>query len=73
MPNKGKLQFVTEPLLETIEGEEILLLPFFLPDLPAVEGDYEANTYTPKNERLKAISDLAALLGKSTNKHEAFS
>ncbi len=63
----GKLKFVTQPLLEIIEGQEILLLPFFLPPWQ------EANTYVPKNERLKAINDFATLLEKSTNKHEAFS
>ena len=65
--NGGKIQFVTKPLVETIEDEEILLLPFFLPN------EIETNTYTPKNERLKTISDFATLLEKSTNKHEAFS
>jgi len=63
----GKIHFVTKPQLVTIEDEEILLLPFFLPN------EIEANTYTPKNERLKAISDFATLLEKSANKHEVFS
>jgi len=58
---------VTKPTLETIEGEEILLLPFFLP------GENEVNTYSPKNERLKSISDFATLLQKSPHKHEVFS
>ena len=71
--NWGKIKFITKPLLETIEGEEILLLPFFLPNLPTGEGEIETNTYSPKNERLRAISDFATLLEKSTNKHEAFS
>lgn len=63
----GKIQFVTKPLLETIEGEKILLLPFLLPE------EHEENKYSPKNERLKSISDFAEILAKSTNKHEAFS
>lgn len=63
----GKIQFITKPAIASIEGEDVLLLPFFLP------GEQEANTYSPKNERLKAISDFATLLEKSTNKHEAFS
>lgn len=67
MENIGKVKFITKPILEKIEGEEILLLPFFLPE------EHETNTYSPKNERLKSISDFAALLEKSTNKHEAFS
>ena len=64
---KGKVHFVTKPLLQNIEGEEILLLPFFLPN------EVEENSYSPKNERLKSISDFANLLQKSNNKHEAFS
>jgi len=64
---KWKVHFVTKPLVQTIEGEEILLLPFFLPN------EVEENTYSPKNERLKSISDFANLLQKSNNKHEAFS
>ncbi|MFA7298098.1 MAG: metallophosphoesterase [Candidatus Absconditabacterales bacterium] len=69
MQNKegGKIQFVTKPLLETIEGEEILLFPFFLPN------EVEENIYSPKNERLKAISDFATVLEKSNHKHEQFS
>jgi len=53
--------------LETIEGEEILLFPFFLPN------EVEENIYSPKNERLKAISDFATVLEKSNHKHEQFS
>ena len=67
MLSKWKIQFITKPTLETIEGEEILLLPFFLP------GEHKESDYSPKNERLKAISDFANLLQKSNNKHEAFS
>ena len=63
----GKIKFVTKPLIETIEGEDILLLPFFLP------WEHEINEYNPKNERLKAISDFATLLEKSNHKHEQFS
>jgi len=69
----GKIQFITKPTIANIEGEEILLLPFFLPNLPAAEGKIEVNTYSPKNERLKAISDFSTVLEKSTHKHEAFS
>ncbi len=61
------INFITKPTLETIEGEEILLLPFFLP------WEQEECNYTPKNERLKSISDFSTLLQKSTHKHEAFS
>ncbi|MEI6119453.1 MAG: hypothetical protein WCP92_10150 [bacterium] len=43
------------------------MLPFFLPN------EIEANTYSPKNERLKAINDFATLLEKSNHKHEQFS
>ena len=64
---KGKVHFVTKPLLENIEGEEMLLLPFFLPN------KIEENNYSPKNERLKSISDFATLLEKSNHKHEQFS
>jgi len=63
----GKIQFITKPTIATIEGEDILLLPFFLPE------EHETNTYSPKNERLKAISDFSTVLEKSTHKHEAFS
>ena len=63
----GKIKFVTKPLLETTEGEEILLLPFFLP------GEHEENSYTPKNERLKAISDFSTLLEKWNNMHDQLS
>jgi len=63
----GKIQFITKPTLENIEGEEILLLPFFL------SGEQEVSNYSPKKERLKSISDFATLLEKSANKHEAFS
>jgi len=64
---KGKVHFVTKPLLQNIEWEEILLLPFFLPE------NIEASEYSPKNERLKSISEFSKLLQKSGNKHEAFS
>ncbi len=67
----GKIKFITKPIVETIEGEEILLLPFFLPW--ETSGKETIRSYSPKNERLKAISDFAELLTKSTNKHEAFS
>ena len=63
----GKIQFITKPTIANIEGEETLLLPFFLPN------EIEVNTYNPKNERLKAISDFSTILEKSTHKHEAFS
>ncbi len=63
----GKIQFVTKPTIANIEGEDILLFPFFLPE------EHEDNTYSPKNERLKAINDFSKLLEKSTHKHEAFS
>lgn len=63
----GKIKFITKPLLETIEGEKILFMPFFLP------WKNEELNYIPKNEKLKAISDFSALLEKSNNKHEAFS
>ncbi len=63
----GKIQFITKPTIANIEGEDILLFPFFLPE------EHEENTYSPKNERLKAISDFSTLLEKSTHKHEAFS
>ena len=39
----GKIQFITKPTQETIEGEEILLLPFFLPE----ELNKEESTYSP--------------------------
>lgn len=64
---KGKVHFVTKPLVQEIEGEHILLLPFFLPN------EIEESNYTPKNEKLKAISDFATLLKKSDHKHEQFS
>jgi len=63
----GNIKFITQPTIETIEGEHILLLPFFLP------SEIHANTYSPNDERLKSISDFAAMLEKSTNKNEAFS
>jgi len=55
---------------EHIEGKDILFLPFFLPE---EREKMEGETYTPKNERLKSITDLATLLETSTNKHEKFS
>ncbi len=68
------IQFITKPRIETIEGEKILFMPFFLPGLPAnSEGENETLDYTPKNEKLKSISDFSALLEKSNHKHEAFS
>lgn len=63
----GKIKFITQATRETIEGEEILFLPFFLP------SEHENNKYIPKNERLKSINDFSLLLEKSTNKNEAFS
>jgi hypothetical protein len=42
-------------------------MPFFLP------GENEEISYTPKNEKLKIISDFSSLLEKSNNKNEAFS
>lgn len=70
--NIGKVKFITQPTLETINNEEILLLPFFLPDT-IKEKQEESHGYKLKNERLQAISDFSTLLEKSTNKHEAFS
>ena len=64
---KGRIKFVTKPLVETIEGEKIVFMPFFLP------GEHEESNYSPKNERLKSISDFATLLEKSSHKHEQFS
>jgi len=64
---KGKIHFVTKPLIETIEGEKILFMPFFL------ANEIEESNYIPKNEKLKAISDFSTLLEKSNNKHEVFS
>lgn len=61
------IQFVTKPKVETIEGEKILLLPFFLP------SEIKENTYSPKNEKLKSISDFSTLLEKANHKHEQFS
>jgi len=66
-PESGSIQFITKPTKITIENEEILLLPFFLP------GDHTEINYTPNNERLKAINEFSTLLQKSTNKSEAFS
>ncbi len=63
----GKIKFITKPLLQTIEWEEILFMPFFLP------WENEELNYIPKNEKLKSISDFAVLLEKSNNKHEIFS
>lgn len=63
----GKIQFITKPKIEEIEWEKILFLPFFL------ASEHEEITYTPKNEKLKAISDFSTLLEKSNHKHEAFS
>ena len=73
MLDEWKIKFVTKPMIENIEGEEVLLLPFFLPDSPAMEGEKETSTYTPKNERLKSISEFSTLLEKSPHKHEVFS
>lgn len=63
----GKIQFITKPTNENIEGEDILLLPFFLPN------EVEENTYTPKNERLQSITEFSKMLEKSPHKHEQFS
>jgi len=65
--NKGKIQFITTPKIEDIEGETILFVPFFLP------WEKKERNYIPKNEKLKAISDFGQLLTQSSNKHEAFS
>gem|GEM_PF-2130841 len=54
-------------MIETIEGEKILFMPFFL------ANEIEESNYIPKNEKLKAISDFSTLLEKSNNKHEVFS
>lgn len=69
MQNKkwGKIKFVTKPLLENIEGEDILFMPFFL------SWENEELNYVPKNEKLKSISDFSTLLEKSNHKHEQFS
>lgn len=64
---KWSIQFITKPSNEEIEWEKILFLPFFLP------GNNEELTHTPKNEKLKSISDFSTILEKSNNKHEAFS
>lgn len=63
----GKIQFITKPVVENIEGEDILLLPFFLPT------EVETNEYTPKNERLQSITEFSKILEKSPHKHEQFS
>jgi len=63
----GKIQFITKPMIETIEGEKILFMPFFLP------GENEELKHIPKNEKLKAISNFSTLLEKSNHKHEVFS
>ena len=63
----GKIKFITKPVVENIEGEDIVLLPFFLPT------EHEESSYSPKNERLKTINEFSTLLQKSTNKNEAFS
>ena len=63
----GKIQFITKPVVENIEGEDILLLPFFLP------VEVETNEYTPKNERLQSITEFSKMLQKSPHKHEQFS
>ncbi|MEI6672989.1 MAG: hypothetical protein WCL02_06810 [bacterium] len=47
-------------------------MPFFLPTQKENQ-ESEINIYTPKNERLKAISDFSLVLEKSTNKNESFS
>jgi len=69
MQNKewGKVHFVTKPVVENIEGEDIVLLPFFLPT------EVETKEYTPKNERLQSITEFSNLLQKSPHKHEQFS
>ncbi len=69
----GKIHFVTKPMIETIEWEQILFMPFFLPGQPAVEGEQTETTYTPKNPQLKSIHEFAGLLKKSVHKHEIFS
>lgn len=55
----GKIQFITEPVVENIEGEQILFLPYMLdmPQLPAVATSHP-------------LSPLIALLEKSTTKWE---
>lgn len=65
----GKIQFITKPQKETIEGEDILFLPFFLP----TEEEKQENITSPKNEKLKAIYDFSTLLEDSKNKNEIFS
>ncbi len=63
----GKIKFITKPVVENIEGKDILLLPFFLPT------EVETNEYTPKNERLQSITEFSKMLEKSPHKHEQFS
>lgn len=63
----GKIKFITKPVVENIEGKDILLLPFFLPT------EVEINEYTPKNERLQSITEFSKMLEKSPHKHEQFS
>lgn len=64
---RGSLHFITKPVVKNIEGEDILLLPFFLPT------EVETNEYTPKNEKLQAITEFSKILEKSPHKHEKFS
>lgn len=71
-PEWWKIKFITQPIIENIEGKDILFLPFFLPTQKENQ-ESEINIYTPKNERLKAISDFSLVLEKSTNKNESFS
>ncbi len=66
MSGAGKIHFITKPILETIEWEQILFLPFFL-------ENETTSDYTPKNAQLKSISEFAGLLTKSAHKHEVFS
>lgn len=54
-------------MIEEIEWEKMLFLPFFIS-----WKDIESS-YVPKNEKLKAISEIAKILERSENKHEAFS
>lgn len=63
----GKIKFITKPLLQTIEGEDILFMPFFLP------SEHKESDYIPQNERLKSITEFSTILQKSPHKQEQFS
>ena len=68
---KGKIHFITQPLLETIENETILFLPFFLPNQTA--NNTSTTDYKPQSEYTQAINGFATLLQKSNHKNEIHS